>query len=77
MLNRLPPGRFCDGIPSRKAFLLRALSILISLRGRRKKGRGGGGGGGRKARERGREKGASAIRAGVFVFHPPFSELIR
>ena len=33
---------------------------------------GGGGGGGRKGRK-GKEKGAPAIRAGVFVFRPPFS----
>ena len=37
----------------------------------------GGGGGGRKARNRGKGKGAPAIRAGIFVFLPPFSELIR
>ena len=36
----------------------------------------GGKGGGRKGR-RGKEKGAPAIRAGVFVFRPPFSQLIR
>ena len=46
-------SRFCDGIPSRKTFLLRALSILISLRGRRKKGRGRGLG---EKRERGEER---------------------
>ena len=27
--------------------------------------------------KRGKGKGAPAIRAGVFVFHPPFSQLIR
>ena len=45
----------------------------FSLRGRRKKGEGRG----RKLRKRGKGKGAPAIRAGVFVFHPTFSELIR
>ena len=40
-----------------------------------KKGRGGEGSG-RKLPKRGKGKGAPAIRAGVFVFHPPFSELI-
>jgi len=40
--------------------------------------RGGGrGGGGRKVRKQGKGKGAPAIRAGVFAFCPPFSELIR
>ena len=46
----------------------------FSLRGKRKKGRGGGG---RKARKRGKGKRAPAIRAVVFVFRPPFSQLIR
>ena len=36
----------------------------------------GGKGGGRKGR-RGKEKGVPAIRGGVFVFRPPFSQLIR
>ena len=43
-----------------------------SLCGRRKKGRGGGR---RKARKRGKGKGAPALRTGVFVFCPPFSQL--
>ena len=34
-------------------------------------------GGERKARKRIKGKGAPAIRAGVSVFHPPFSDLIR
>ena len=38
--------------------------------------KGGWRGGGRKARKRGKGKGAPAIRAGVFVFRPPFSELM-
>ena len=38
--------------------------------------RGGGGGGGReKSTKEGKGKGAPAIRAGVFVYNPPFSEL--
>ena len=42
------------------------------------KGGGGGGGGSEKSvKERGKGKGAPAIRAGVSVFRPPFSELIR
>ena len=41
-----------------------------SLHGRRKEGRGEGG---RKVQKRGKEKGTPAIRAGVFVFCPPFS----
>ena len=32
---------------------------------------------GRKEQKRRKGKGAPAIRAGVFVFHPPFSKLIR
>ena len=36
-----------------------------------------GGGGGRKARKREKGKAEPTIRAGVFVFHLPFSELIR
>ena len=35
------------------------------------------GGEGRKVRKREKGKGASAIRDSVFVFHPPFSQLIR
>ena len=42
------------------------------------KGEGEGEGGGEgKARKRGKGKREPAIRAGVFVFRPPFSELIR
>ena len=40
-------------------------------------GEGEGEGGGGNARKRGKGKGAPAIRAGVFVFRPPFSQLIR
>ena len=36
---------------------------------------GAGGGGRREARKRGKGKGAPAIRTGVFVFCPPFSQL--
>ena len=43
-----------------------------SLRSRRKKGRGR-----EKSVKEGKGKGEPAIRAGVFVFHPPFSELIQ
>ena len=41
------------------------------------KRRGEKGGGGRKARKQGIGKAAPAIRASVFVFNPPFSQLIR
>ena len=34
-------------------------------------------GGGRKVQKREKAKGAPAIRDGVFVFHPPFSQLIQ
>ena len=34
-------------------------------------------GGGRKARKQGIGKAAPAIRASVFVFNPPFSQLIK
>ena len=37
----------------------------------------GGGGGREKSVKEGKGKGVPAIRASVFVFHPPFSELIR
>ena len=39
--------------------------------------RGGERGGGRKARKQGIGKAAPAIRASVFVFNPPFSQLMR
>ena len=39
--------------------------------------RGGERGGERKARKQGIGKAAPAIRASVFVFNPPFSQLIR
>ena len=39
--------------------------------------RGGERGGGRKARKQGIGKAAPAIRASVFVFNPPFSQLIK
>ena len=45
-----------------------------SLRGRRKKGRERGR---EKSTNEGKGKGAPAIRAGVFVIRPPFSQLIR
>ena len=45
-----------------------------SLRGRRKKGRERGT---EKSTKEGKGKGAPAIRAGVFVIRPPFSQLIR
>ena len=45
-----------------------------SLRGRRKKGRERGR---EKSTKEGKGKGAPAIRAGVFVIRPPFSQLIR
>ena len=48
--------------------------MLDSLRGRRKKGRERGR---EKSTKEGKWKGAPAIRAGVFVIHPPFSQLIR
>ena len=35
----------------------------------------GGGGGREKSTKEGKGKGAPAIRAGVFVYNPPFSEL--
>ena len=46
-----------------------------SLRGRCKKRKGNGEGEKRKKRRKG--KGAPAIKAGVFLFRPPFSQLIR
>ena len=45
-----------------------------SLRGRCKKGRERGR---EKSTKEGKGKGAPAIRAGVFVIRPPFSQLIR
>ena len=45
-----------------------------SLRGRRKKGRERGR---EKSTKEGKGKGPPAIRAGVFVIRPPFSQLIR
>ena len=45
-----------------------------SLRGRRKKRRGRGR---EKSTKEGKGKGAPALRAGVFVIRPPFSQLIR
>ena len=51
-----------------------SMALKFSLRGRRKKGRERGR---EKSTKEGKGKGAPAIRAGVFVIRPPFSQLIR
>ena len=52
-------------------FLCTTNYSIDSLRGRREKGRGR-----EKSTKEGKGQGAPAIRAGVFVIRPPFSELI-
>ena len=56
------------------SFELRRSRSFHSLRGKRKKGRERGM---EKSTKEGKGKGAPAIRAGVFVIRPPFSQLIR
>ena len=53
-----------------------SLVIALACMADAKRGGEGRGGRGRKVRKRGKGKGAPAIRAGVFVFRPPFSQLI-
>ena len=57
---------------------IKGVFVLNRLRGRRKKGRGRGRGEGEKRErgEKGRERLLKCIRAGVFVFRPPFSLLL-
>ena len=72
--------RFVNGKQPRASRSAHCLGMLMannrcrSLRGRRKKGRGRGR---EKSTKEGKGKGAPAIRAGVFVIRPPFSQLIR
>ena len=51
--------------------------LIACVAGAKRGGGGGGGGGGEKSTKDGKGKGAPAIRAGVFVFNPPFSGLTR
>ena len=56
--------------------LIVKVQVLIACMAGAKRG-GGGGGGREKSTKEGKGKGAPAIRAGVFVFNPPFSGLTR
>ena len=55
---------------------IKGVFVLNRLRGRRKKGRGRGEGEKRERGEMLRERLLKCIRAGVFVFRPPFSLLL-
>ena len=59
-----------DGMLSEKLIILLILLKIDCVAGAKR------GGGGRKARKPEKGKGALAIRAGIFVFCSPFSELI-